>query len=142
MKIKIRYWVFLCFIIHPLVTFGKPLLNIQHWTTDNGARVLFVQTHEIPMLDIQMTFDAGSARDGKEPGLSQFTNAMLNEGTKTLTADQIADEFEKVGAQFGTSVNRDLATVNLRTLTNPKLLDQAIQTFRVPFLEKKVSTKA
>ena len=38
--------------------------DVQQWTTDNGARVLFVSAPEIPVVDARVTFDAGSARDG------------------------------------------------------------------------------
>lgn len=38
-------------------------MPIQQWTTANGAKVLFVETHAIPVLDISVEFDAGSRRD-------------------------------------------------------------------------------
>ena len=38
-------------------------LNIQHWTLENGARVYFVENHTIPIVDVNVDFDAGSRRD-------------------------------------------------------------------------------
>jgi zinc protease len=74
---------------------AKPLLNIQHWQTTNGVPVYFVRATELPMVDINVVFDAGSSRDGKQPGLAQITSALLNTGTTThLNADQIADAFD------------------------------------------------
>jgi hypothetical protein len=36
-------------------------LPIQHWTQANGAQVYLVESHGIPMLDVQIDFDAGPA---------------------------------------------------------------------------------
>jgi zinc protease len=102
--------------------------NIQHWQTPNGVRVLFVEAHELPIVDIQVVFDAGSARDGGKPGVASLTGSLLDEGTADLTVDQIAERFDGVGAQFSTSVDRDSATVSLRSLTDPGLLKTAVET--------------
>lgn len=107
---------------------NKPVLDIQHWQTKNGAQVYFVAAPELPMLDVQVVFNAGSARDGKLAGLAQATNAMFNQGAGVLNADQIAAQFDNVGAQYGAGVNRDLASVQLRSLTDPKFLNPALQT--------------
>ena len=36
--------------------------DIQHWVTDNGVRVYFVPAPELPMVDVNVTFAAGSVR--------------------------------------------------------------------------------
>lgn len=101
---------------------------IQHWQTSNGVRVLFVETHELPMVDIQVVFDAGSARDGDMPGVANLTSDLLNEGAGDLSANQIADRFEGVGAQFSATADRDTATVSLRSLSDRNLLQPAVET--------------
>ncbi len=101
---------------------------IQHWQTANGVRVLFVETHELPMVDIQVVFDAGSARDGGMPGVANLTSDLLNEGAGDLSADQIADRFEGAGAQFSANTDRDTTTVSLRSLSDAKLLKTAVDT--------------
>lgn len=60
-------------------------LNIQNWTTAEGARVLFVEARELPMFDLRVTFAAGSSQDGNTPGLAALTNAMLNEAWPART---------------------------------------------------------
>ena len=37
--------------------------NIEHWLAPSGARVFFAENHDLPMLDVQIDFDAGSVRD-------------------------------------------------------------------------------
>jgi zinc protease len=109
-----------------------PLLaspDIQHWQTDNGARVYFVEAPEVPLLDVRVVFDAGSARDGEAPGLAMLTNALVGEGAGDLDADGIAETFDRVGARFSSSSQRDMATLSLRSLTDPAMLEPALDTF-------------
>lgn len=103
--------------------------TIQHWETGNGARVYFVPAPELPMVDIEVIFDAGGARDGDKGGIAQLTNGLLDQGAGKLNADQIAEHFENLGAQFGASSHRDMAVVSLRSLTDPQLLQPALETF-------------
>ena len=102
---------------------------IQHWVTDNGARIYFVPAPDLPMVDIQFTFDAGSARDHDKKGVAHLTNSLLDEGAGELNADQIAEQFDSLGAEFGTGSYRDMALMKLRSLTDPSLLTPAIELF-------------
>lgn len=102
--------------------------QIQTWTTQNGARVLFVAAPELPMVDVRVVFDAGSARDGDRLGLASLTTAMLTQGARDWDADTIALRMENVGAQITSSTDRDLSTVSVRSLTQPKALDTAVET--------------
>ena len=103
--------------------------KIEQWQTTNGVKILFVAAPELPMLDIAITFDAGSGRDAEHAGLSQLTHSLLNTGTGNLDADAIAEKFEDVGAQYGASVNLDRSSVALRSLTDSALLEPALETF-------------
>ncbi len=114
-----------------LLTGGVALANpaIQHWQTTNGAQVYFVEAPELPMVDIRVVFDAGSARDGRQPGLAMLTSGMLEEGAAGLDAGAIARRFEDLGAQFSAGAYRDMATVGLRSLTKTEILKPALKTF-------------
>lgn len=114
---------------------AKPVLNIQHWTTKNGVKVYFVRAPQLPMLDLQLTFTAGSVYDGDLYGLSELTSSMIGEGTPTMSADQIAAAFDDIGAQFSTGIDRDRAIISLRTLTDPNYLSKAISLFREVLLK-------
>lgn len=103
--------------------------TIQSWETTQGARVLFVQAESLPMVDVRLVFDAGSARDGERSGLASMTAAMLDQGAGDWSADVIAERLEGVGAQLGASVDRDMTTVSLRTLTRQPAMDTAVETF-------------
>ncbi len=103
------------------------LPQIEHWQTGNGARVYFVAAHELPMVDVQVVFDAGSARDAV-PGTASLTARLLPEGAGDLNANAIAERFDALGASSGSSAGRDNASVSLRSLTDPALLQPALET--------------
>jgi zinc protease len=107
----------------------KPVLDIHHWQMKNGAQVYFVQTQQLPMLDIRLVFAAGSSRDDSLLGLASMTNSLIGEGSEHLTANQIAEKFDSVGAAFSVQAGRDQASISLRTLTKPSFFDAALNTF-------------
>jgi zinc protease len=103
--------------------------DIQHWQTANGARVYYVHAPELPMVDVRVVFDAGSARDGERAGLAALTNSLLDEGVPGLGVNEIAETFESVGASYGADALRDMAVASLRSLTEPAALDTALPLF-------------
>jgi len=104
--------------------------NIEYWTLANGARAYFVESRELPMLQVQVVFDAGASRDpADKAGLANMAASMLDEGSKGLSANDIAGRFEGVGAEFGAGVDRDMASVSLRSLSDSSLLEPALDLF-------------
>jgi zinc protease len=103
---------------------------IQHWVTENGARVYFVPAPELPMVDVNITFAAGSARDAGQPGLASLTSTLLDKGAAGLSADEIAVRVESLGAQLGTDSARDMALLSLRTLSDSEHLQPALDLLR------------
>jgi zinc protease len=94
------------------------------------VRTLFVETHDLPIIDIQLTFNAGSARDkeiGKDLlGLSNMVAELMPEGTETLSAQDIATAFENIGAQYSIQAYRDMFIVRLRVLSTSNKLNPAV----------------
>ena len=111
--------------------FASAAAKIEHWQTPQGSRVYYVHTEGLPMVDIQVVFDAGSSSDGQQFGLAALTADLLDTGAGKWNADEIAQRFESVGAQFGVSSSIDSATVSLRTLTDKPLFDKALETMQV-----------
>ena len=104
-------------------------VHIQSWQTDNGAKVMYVQAKQLPMLDIQMTFDAGSARDGDVWGLAAMTSTLMGTATSKLNEEQVSETFNNIGAQISSDVSRDNASLSLRTLTRPEIMKTAVNNF-------------
>lgn len=109
----------------------KPVfaLDIESWKTANGVKVLFVESHELPIVDVRLTFKAGSSRDGKIYGLSSLVNSLLVEGTGKYSAEDIALTFESTGSQQSHDSLRDMAWVSLRSLSDRTLLDKTSDLF-------------
>lgn len=102
-------------------------VSIQHWTTAQGAKVYFVENHDIPMLDVAVDFPSGSRFDdpGKN-GLAALTHIMLDQGAGGLSDVTIAQRLADVGASLGGVFDRDKAGVSLRTLSSAQERDAAL----------------
>lgn len=94
------------------------------------VRSLFVESQDLPIVDIQLTFNAGAARDQEIAadlyGVANMAAQLMDEGTEKYNANQIASAFEQVGAQFSVQAYRDMFIVKLRVLSDPKKLEPAL----------------
>ena len=122
---KIILFSTLCFAVSAL---ASP--DIEYWTTDKGADVYYVHAPELPMVDIQIVFDAGSTRDADSLGIAMLTNSLLAEGANGEDADTISNGFESLGAIYAADVGYDSASLQLRSLTETELLTEAIENFK------------
>ncbi len=99
----------------PDLTFPK----LERGKLKNGIEVVLAQRHAIPVVQMQLLFDAGYASDqGKGPGTSAFTMAMLDEGTSTLDSLEIARREERLGAEINAGSGLDTSSVSLSALTS------------------------
>ena len=82
-------------------------------TLSNGIPVAIVENHETPVVSIRVVIDSGPNVDpaGKS-GLLSLMLSMLGEGTKTRTADQLADRFAEMGSTITAG-----PTIGFTTLT-------------------------
>lgn len=122
------------------------VLPIEHWTTSRGVRVYFVRADAIPMLDVNLDFDAGARHDpAARAGLASMTAAMLARGVEGLDEAALAERFADLGASRGGGAGDDRASVSLRTLSSQRERDAAVDllariiaqpTFPAPLLER------
>ncbi|MDG2353315.1 MAG: pitrilysin family protein [Gammaproteobacteria bacterium] len=128
-----------------LTNSAQAKLDIQHWTTPEGAKVFFAQTKGLPILDIQLNFDAAASRDGDQFGLASLTSSLLGTATQYHNEEQIINTFESVGAQFSNSSLKDMSIVSLRTLTRQPILKKSLDIFTEvitqPSFEQKYLTR-
>jgi zinc protease len=101
----------------------------------NGARVLIVENHQIPLVTVEVAVLHGVDADppGK-PGLAEFVADMLDEGTKTRSAARLAEEIEDLAAHLGTgaSLQTSSASLNCLSETLPQALDLLADVARNP----------
>ncbi len=90
------------------------LSPVARATLSNGLPVWLVESHEVPLVQVNLVVHAGSADDpAGRFGLASLTAAMLDEGAGGRTALQIADEVEYLGASLATGSSFDASAVRL-----------------------------
>ncbi|THF63789.1 insulinase family protein [Pseudothauera nasutitermitis] len=101
--------------------------QIQHWTADTGARVYFVESRALPMVDIQVDFAAGGIYAPPErAGVAGLTRSLLDAGTATLDEQAIAERSADIGAILGGSADEERASLSLRTLSSATEREAAV----------------
>lgn len=115
-----------------LLQSAEAILPIEKLDSVKGAKAYLVQTKTLPMVDIEISIDAGYRYDptGKS-GVASMTGELMNYGARTskgvLTEAQIADEIADLGANFGISVGGERAVIRIRSLSRKDLRDRAVQ---------------
>ena len=108
------------------------ILPIEQLDSYKGAKAYLVQTKALPMVDIEVSIDAGDRYDpaGKN-GLADMTASLMNYGARgnkgVLTEAQIADEIADLGANIGLSVGDERAVLRIRSLSRQDLRERAVQ---------------
>lgn len=105
-------------------------VDIKTWQTSQGSKVMYVHSPELPMLDIEVAFDAGSARDGKQWGLASLTTTLIGTQTPTMSEEEISQKTNALGAKIGGGVDRDMANFSLRTLTRESIFKPSLELFK------------
>lgn len=113
---------------------AQAALPIQHWTLANGAKIYLVATNALPIVDVQIDFDAGSRRDpAPQAGLASVTSAMVEKGVRAgkngepaLDQNALGEAWADLGASFDVSAGTDRMSYSLRTLSDPALLGKAV----------------
>jgi zinc protease len=96
------------------LTFPK----VEHARLKNGIELLYAHRDAVPMTRVALSFDAGNAADPKTKlGTQSLMLALLDEGTKTLSSEQIATEEERLGASIGAGAAMDRTSVQLSALS-------------------------
>ncbi len=98
-------------------TFAPPIA--KRVKLANGMSVLVLENHKLPIVSMALVAPgAGAAYDPKpKPGIAAFTADMLDEGAGGLSAIEIAQEEDRLGAEIGIGVSFDAARISVSALT-------------------------
>ncbi len=89
----------------------------QARTMDNGLRVFALEHPEQPVLSIQLVIGAGGVNDPADlPGLATFTTDLLDTGTTTRSAQEIAEAIDTAGGSISTRAAREAIIVTASVL--------------------------
>jgi len=119
-------------LLGALATLAQAGPKIEHWTAPSGARVFFIESRVVPIVDIQVDFAAGGAYapEGKA-GVAGLTRGLLDMGAGELDEEKIADRLADIGARLGGAADQDRASVSLRSLSSPREREAAIELMRL-----------
>ena len=79
-------------ILSLLVFSANAAVKINHWQTATGARVYFVENHDLPIVDVSVSFPAGSSRDtAATSGLAGITRYMMTLGAAGMDEEVITN---------------------------------------------------
>ncbi|MGF7154703.1 M16 family metallopeptidase [Novosphingobium gossypii] len=91
---------------------------VERATLSNGIPVALARRTAVPKVDISIDFDAGYAADALDaPGTQGLMLGMLEEGTTTRSATQIAEEQERLGASIDTDASLDTSSLTMSALS-------------------------
>jgi zinc protease len=106
-------------------------VKIENWVAPSGARVYFVETRVLPILDVQIDFAAGGAFvSAAKAGLAGLTRGLLEAGAGDLDEEKIAGRLVDIAARIGGGADSDRASLSLRTLSASKQREAALDLMR------------
>jgi len=89
---------------------------MQRAQLKNGVKVVLLERHSAPIVNVALALDAGAASDTPEhAGTASLALDLLDKGTKTRNAFQLSDALEALGARLGTGSSADLSFVRLQS---------------------------
>lgn len=78
----------------------------------NGMKVIAVAQNEQPAVTMRLLIGAGAAQDpARKSGTARLVASLLDQGTSTLNAAQIADRIDSIGGSMGAGSGTDLSNV-------------------------------
>lgn len=92
-----------------------PTLKYAAKTLPNGLRVLVVENHEVPFINVQLGMRSGAWTEVK-PGTASMALGMLTKGTARHKDKELAEELESYGISLGGGADIDTANVDMSCL--------------------------
>lgn len=107
----------------------------------NGLKLFVARRPRSPLVTLQIVVGAGESDSPADlPGVAAVTARMIGRGTKLLSADQIEDMVESIGAEFSASVLMDYTVFRMDVLEEH--LDRALLALKLMILDPVFSERA
>jgi zinc protease len=109
---------------------ANPMVKVpSFWRKDlpSGVKMIGTENKEIPVVTISISVPGGhllEANDLSKAGVASFFARMMNEDTKSYTAEQFSEELQRLGSSIGVSSGTDAITFNVQSLK--KNLDKTL----------------
>ncbi|HWU42820.1 MAG TPA: pitrilysin family protein, partial [Bdellovibrio sp.] len=95
------------------------LRPFKEMSLENGLKIIFIRDNTLPRVSMTLLLRTGSMQESaKKPGLNAMTAYLLEQGTQTRSANQIADEFGQMGSSLDITPGADVTTIYADSLTS------------------------
>lgn len=128
------------------------LPTVEEATLDNGIKVFFAKRDAVPTVRVAVSFDAGYAADPRDQtGLTNMMSRLMQEGTTSLTSNELAEAQERLGANINITSSLDRTTASVTAMNvnlggsldlladvikNPSFNDKDLERVRVQTLNR------
>jgi len=101
---------------------ATPVLRVPTWTKtqlSNGATLIVSERHNLPLVSFTITFVGGANQfePAAKRGVAAMTAAMLTEGTKTRTGDQLSDALQLLGTNINAGIGGEDGSIGFVSTT-------------------------
>jgi zinc protease len=105
------------------------LPSIEKTKLSNGMEIWMVEQRELPIMSMNLVFKTGSSNEPSDRlGVASITSSLLTTGTKTRSAEEIANQLRLIGVNnIGSGSGWDATNVSIQMLS--RHLDEALAIF-------------
>lgn len=117
-------------------------IKIENWQTPEGMGVYYVETKNLPIVDIAFNIKSGSALDpANKIGVASFTEHLLLNSNGKYNEEKVAKTFADFGAEVGGTVDKDISSFKVRMLYDAEVLSEVNNVWQSLITEPKFDTK-
>lgn len=102
-------------------------VDIQSWQLKNGAKVLFIESHQNPIVDVNVSFNAGASQDDPAKlGVAGFTGGLMDAGAGDLDEEAFNERTADLAVSIGSGAGTESASVGFRSLSKKDVLNPTV----------------
>lgn len=102
-------------------------VDIQSWQLKNGAKVLFIESHQNPIVDVSVSFNAGGMQDDPAKlGVAGFTGGLMDAGAGDLDEEAFNERTADLAVSISSAAGTESAGVGFRSLSKKDVLNPTV----------------
>ena len=98
-------------------------VEFQRWKTADGVTITLVERHELPIVNMQITFKGAGQIAEHKPDLAAFTATMLSSGTEKYGEEALRDESNRIGVTVSAAAGPENTTISFASLSRRQNLE-------------------
>ena len=102
-------------------------VEFQRWKTADGVTITLVERHELPIVNMQITFKGAGRVAEHKPDLAAFTASMLSSGTEKYGEEALRDESNRIGVTVSAAAGPENTTISFASLSRRQNLSDGLK---------------